>query len=86
MQPQKLEVVIIRWFDSFFVKGDIKADEVDPAIELTACGMLVKEDDDRVTIALDLDPASSEFRYVLTIPKVNIRAMKKYQLTVPIVK
>lgn len=67
------KIVWVHWKDACFQNdGNVSIDDVDGPAPLLSCGVFVKETDEYIAIALDKDLEESNFRHVMTIPKVNI--------------
>jgi hypothetical protein len=70
------KIAWIRWFDASYQRGECTVDELQTRVELESAGLLVQEDEESVSIALDQYDADSTWRYIEHIPRVNIREMK----------
>jgi hypothetical protein len=76
-RKQKRILVWIRWYDASYQRGECNEDELVTKVEVESAGILVKEDADFVSLALDQYEADRVWRYIEHIPKVNIRQMRK---------
>ncbi len=74
-------LVYLRWFDSSIYKGDpCDVDELEGMVENESAGLLVKEDDESITIALDRCLTTEQVRLVLCVPNTNIRSIKSFEV------
>ena len=77
----KTVVAWVRWFDASYQRGECSRQELVRRVELESAGLLVEEDDEGISIALDRYEADGVFRYIENIPRQNIISIRK--LTVP---
>jgi hypothetical protein len=70
-------VVIIRWFDSCVDRGECAAEELEGIAEMETAGWLVRQDERQITVALDWNGTSKHWRFAITIPRVNVRSIRK---------
>jgi hypothetical protein len=70
-------VVWVRWYDASYQRGECTLDELVPKVEIESAGILVREDDEFISLALDRYTEDSTWRYIEHIPKVNVRQVKK---------
>jgi hypothetical protein len=70
----------VRWADASFQRGEVSDDELVPRVEIESAGLLVREDADTVSIALDHYERDGLWRFVQHIPKVNVVRLKKVQV------
>jgi hypothetical protein len=70
----------VRWADASFQRGEVSDDELVPRVEIESAGLLVREDADTVSIALDRYEHDGLWRFVQHIPKVNVVCLKKVQV------
>jgi len=75
IQPQALAWV--RWFDASYQRGECTDQELVPRVEMESAGLLVQEDEESISIALDRYPEDGLWRYIEHIPKVNILAIHR---------
>lgn len=69
----------IRWFDSAIIAPDcIEVVDLPTPCEMESAGLLLDETEKHVTIALDRCCDTGLLRCALTIPRVNIRSIKKF--------
>jgi hypothetical protein len=73
-------LVWVRWVDASYQHGECGIDDLTSLIELESAGLLVREDDESLSLALDWCPKNKEWRHVSHIPKINIREMRKVQV------
>ena len=80
--PRKGNVTLlwVRWFDASYQRGECTETELVTKVELESAGLLVREDEESVSIALDSYSNDGTWRYIEHIPKVNIRRMKRVKL------
>ena len=67
----------MRWFDASYQRGECTDGELIPQVEIESAGLLVREDDTTVSIALDQYGRDQTWRYIEHIPKVNIRKIRR---------
>jgi len=78
IQPH--DVVWVRWFDASYQRGECTVEELVPRVEIESAGLLVREDEETVSIALDYFDGDRTWRYIEHIPKVNIRDYRKLRI------
>jgi len=66
---------VVKWFDASYQRGECTIDDLITRIDMTSAGILVREDEESVSIAID--NYDEIFRYISHIPKVNILEMQK---------
>jgi len=76
----KRTVAFVRWFDASYQRGECTLDEMVPRVDLESAGLLVREDEESVSIALDQYSGDGTWRYIEHIPKVNILAIRKMSI------
>jgi hypothetical protein len=74
-------VVHVRWFDASYQRGELTEDELSPRVEMESAGLLVREDGDNISLALDYYREDGLWRHVEHIPKVNL--LRITRLAVP---
>jgi hypothetical protein len=81
-QKSTTTVAYIRWFDSAIYKGEAcQPDDLDlPAAENESAGVVVKEDEEAITIALDRCLDTKDVRLVLCVPKTNVRSIRHFSV------
>jgi hypothetical protein len=47
-------------------------------VELESAGLLVREDEESISIALDRYPLDGTWRYIEHIPKVNVLSIQRF--------
>lgn len=77
MAKKKKTLAFVKWFDASYQRGECTMDEMVPRVELESAGLLVHEDQQSVSIALDQYTVDGTWRYIEHIPKVNVLAMKR---------
>jgi len=81
MAKPKTVVAWVRWFDSAIYKGEpCSPDAIEGFLENESAGVLVKEDKTTITIALDRCLDTKDVRLVLSIPKVNVRCIRRFRV------
>jgi hypothetical protein len=70
----------VRWFDASYQRGECTRDELVPRIEIESAGLLVREDGESVSLALDHYQADGTWRYIAHIPKVNILEIRRLRV------
>lgn len=81
MKPSgKLTIALVKWFDASYQRGERSEEDLVPRVELVSAGLLVREDDETVSIALDRCDADGLWRDIEHIPKVNIRRIKRIRV------
>jgi len=73
-------IAYVRWFDSAIYKGDpCQPDQLTGTTENESAGILVSEDDNTITIALDRCLDTKDVRLVLCVPKANILSIRRFR-------
>jgi hypothetical protein len=73
-------LVHILWFDSSITQGETTtADDAAGILENESAGVLIQEDKQRITIALDRCIGTGGLRCTLCIPKVNVRRIRRFR-------
>jgi hypothetical protein len=71
----------IRWFDSAIYKGEAcQPEQIAGACENESAGLLLKEDANEITIALDRCLDTKDVRLVLCVPKANVRQIRRCRI------
>lgn len=70
-------IVWVKWFDASYQRGECADVDLVPRVELESAGLLVREDKESVSIALDHYTDDATWRYIEHIPKVNILRMRR---------
>lgn len=73
----KTRVVWVRWFDASYQPGECTDDDLVPRVVLESAGLLVREDADTVSFALDRYEGDRTWRHVAHIPRVNIIKIRR---------
>ena len=76
----KRTLVWIRWYDASYQRGECSEDDLVPKVEIESAGLLIREDEEFISLALDRYENDHTWRYIEHIPKVNVRAVKKMVL------
>jgi hypothetical protein len=73
------KLVHVQWFDASITQGEtIDAEDAQGLLENESVGILIQEDADSITIALDRCVESGRLRCTLCIPKVNVRRVRRF--------
>jgi hypothetical protein len=82
MRPSRTTVAYVRWFDSAIYTGEAcQPDELDGYSEMESAGVLLHEDDDKITLSVDRSLETKNVRLVICIPKANVRAIQRFAVT-----
>jgi hypothetical protein len=74
----KTSLVYVRWFDSAIYTGQAcQPGELTGVCENESAGLLVQEDAEKITLALDRCLDTKDVRLVLCIPKANVRQIRR---------
>ena len=73
----KREMAWVRWFDASYQRGECADSDLVPRVELESAGLLVREDKESISLALDRYPVDGTWRYIEHIPKVNVLSIKR---------
>ena len=84
-QAEQKNVAWVRWFDASYQRGECTLDEFVPRVEIQSAGLLVHEDEESVSLALDSYVDDSTYRYIEHIPKVNVIELRRLQVA-PVVE
>lgn len=69
----------VRWFDSSIVEGGVHAlEDAANVLENESAGILLKEDEQSITVALDRCLKTEGLRCTLCIPRVNILSVRRF--------
>jgi len=80
MRHGKVTLAYVTWFDASYQRGECTSDELVPQVELQSAGLLVRENEETVSIALDSYTNDGTWRYIEHIPKVNIRRIRRIKV------
>lgn len=79
-KPKPAALVLVRWFDSALYRGEACApDDISGFCENESAGLLVREDEQSITLALDRCIDTADVRCVLCIPKANVRTVRRFR-------
>jgi hypothetical protein len=70
-------ILWVRWYDASYQRGECTEEELVPKVEIESAGLLVREDEEFISLALDKYDGDQTWRYIEHIPKVNVRQIKK---------
>jgi hypothetical protein len=80
MRRTKRTLALVEWFDASYQRGECTDDELVPTVLLESAGLLIREDKESISIALDSYPVDGTWRYIEHIPKVNVRRLRRVTL------
>ena len=80
MSREKRTLALVEWFDASYQRGECTRDELVPTVVLESAGLLVREDAETISLALDKYPADGTWRYIEHIPKVNVRRIRRVKV------
>lgn len=70
----------VRWFDSSITQGDTRTvDDAAGILENESVGIVVHEDKNSITLALDRCIETGGLRCTICIPKVNVRRIRRFK-------
>lgn len=78
--PPAATLAYVRWFDSAMTFDRVTLDDLDGLGELESAGIIVKEDDESITLALDHSVKFGWLRMTMCIPKVCVRSVTKFEV------
>ena len=73
--PRRL--LFVRWLDASFQASECTDDELNPDIIVESAGILAREDDDSISMALDSYAQQGIWRRIQHIPKPYIREIRR---------
>jgi len=71
-------IIHVRWFDASHQHGECTQDELVSKVVLESAGLLIREDRESLSIALNHHEANGVWRYIEHIPKVNVLEEKRF--------
>lgn len=81
MAKKKQFIAWVRWFDSAIYKGEpCQPADLSGVTENESAGLLLEDDETKITIALDRCLDTKDVRLVLCIPKANVRQVRRFPL------
>ena len=80
MAKPKRTLALIKWFDASYQRGECTKDEFVTRVELESAGILVQENADTISIALDRYAGDDTYRHIEHIPKVNVLSVRRIVL------
>lgn len=80
--PKKPPIMLayVRWRDSSYQRGECTREELERGVELESAGLLIEEDEDGISIALDRYAGDAAYRHIESIPKACIIEVKKVKV------
>lgn len=77
------KIAYVRWFDSGITDHTtIHSDDAAGVMELESVGLVIREDENSITLALDRSLTTGNLRSTLCIPKVNARKIVRFKAMV----
>jgi hypothetical protein len=74
------KLVHVRWFDSSITQGETQTvEDAAGILENESAGVLIQEDKNSITLALDRCIGTGGLRCTLCIPKVNVRRIRRFR-------
>ncbi len=74
-----MKCAYIEWIDSCHMDSWHHSDSLEGAKSEHSVGLLVKDEQEFITIALSWAPLSSEYGHLIAIPKVAIRKLEIFE-------
>ena len=74
------QVAFVRWFDASFQLDECGTDELNPGIVMESAGIIAREDDSHLSLALDSCPDQGVWRRVLHVPKAYILDCQRFDV------
>jgi hypothetical protein len=71
-----MTLAYIHWRDACHNSDEIRIDDLGEAVALHACGFVVKETEETITLSLEHQDGADTTRLWLSIPRVNIVEMR----------
>lgn len=72
-------VVYVEWFDASYQRGECEESDLVCRVELRSAGILIREDDESISLALDSYEGDKTWRHIEHIPKVNVKLIRKFK-------
>lgn len=66
------KIAFVKWIDASYQRGECSYDELNPSVVMWSAGLLIRDDDEFISIAIDSFADDETFRYIEHIPRVNI--------------
>ena len=79
-KPVVCTIAYVRWQDAAYQAGEQTVSEMVRYVELHSAGLLVREDDQTLTLAIDHFPGDQTYRRILHIPVCNITHLEKFHI------
>lgn len=79
-KPPPRTLVYVRWTDASYQRGECSLADMVPRVEVESAGILVAEDDETISIALDHYAAESTWRSIEHIPKVLVVKVRRFKV------
>lgn len=74
-------IAYVRWFDSAIYHDPCQLEDLSGYCENESAGLLIAQDADKITLAVDRCLDTKEIRMVLCIPMVNVRRVRLVEIT-----
>lgn len=75
---ESVTLAYVRWFDCSYQQGEHRTNELVTRVDLHSGGLLVREDDESISIALDRYDDDDTWRHIQHIPKVNVISIQRF--------
>lgn len=73
-------LVYVRWLDASIQQHECREEDLQPGMLLESAGLLVRQDRDFISLALDWCQQDRSWRHVQHIPRVCVRAVRKVRV------
>lgn len=73
----KTTLALVEWVDAAHEDGPVRADEMAGLVTVHSAGLLVREDDESITLATDYSKAKGTWRDVTCIPRSCVKWVRK---------
>ena len=74
----------VKWRDASYERGEYTREELTPCVTMESAGVVAREDDEQLSLALDYSPAfgrfESSYRHIVHIPKCNIIKERRFEI------
>ena len=73
-------VAFVQWVDASHQEGPCDIEQLDEGVTLESAGILVRENERVVSLALDACPDDGSWRHIVHIPRPYIKAIRRIKL------
>ena len=77
-------IIYVKLFDASYQRCECSDEELVPRVDIESAGLLGREDEESLSIALDRYEADGLWRYIEHIPKVNVIESVRLPSAVPL--